>query len=296
MKIESLGPCGVELKGFPRKPSEADFQEFEGAFRKHSLVLIRDPEMTLDDHIAILSRLGEVTRERFGGDLYQDLHHNPKDYDDSFGKLFARRELAFHFDYSASDNWPYKVISLFAHEVPEEGGETRYCHTGNAYDHIDEDLKKELEGKMAVHILDPYVDAETIRPREATVGKYVDRGVHEIIRDHPFADRKTLTVTWSNTDRVVGLPHEESEQLLDQAFKAIYSPRFVYTHKWQSGDLMIWDNRVVQHARNTFNLTQERRLRRMVIGDTVTLQHLYRRWDTQVPVQTVVEVANTVDA
>jgi alpha-ketoglutarate-dependent 2,4-dichlorophenoxyacetate dioxygenase len=42
----------------------------------------------------------------------------------------------------------------------------------------------------------------------------------------------------------------------------------VYTHKWQVGDLVIWDNRATVHRGRRFDLNERRELRRTTVNDT----------------------------
>ena len=37
--------------------------------------------------------------------------------------------------------------------------------------------------------------------------------------------------------------------MLAELFAHLYAPENVYTHRWESNDLVIWDNLSVQHAR-----------------------------------------------
>jgi alpha-ketoglutarate-dependent taurine dioxygenase len=51
------------------------------------------------------------------------------------------------------------------------------------------------------------------------------------------------------TQDVVGLQPEESERLLDQLFEHMYAPPNQWNHYWRNGDLVVWDNLAMQHAR-----------------------------------------------
>lgn len=48
-------------------------------------------------------------------------------------------------------------------------------------------------------------------------------------------------------------------------------PRFVYSHRWEAGDLVIWDNRAVLHTASPFDHTRFKRLmyRTTVVGDAL---------------------------
>jgi taurine dioxygenase len=68
-----------------------------------------------------------------------------------------------------------------------------------------------------------------------------------VVRTHPVTGRKGLFVNEAHTPSLVGMSREESDKLLAQLFRHITQPEFVYTHHWQPGDLLMWDNAAVQH-------------------------------------------------
>ena len=77
-----------------------------------------------------------------------------------------------------------------------------------------------------------------------------------------------------HTDRIVGVPRAESDALLAEIYAHLYADEAVYEHRWLPGDLVIWDNLSVQHARPEPN-DQPRTLRRFHVSDTdLTLQYL----------------------
>jgi taurine dioxygenase len=67
---------------------------------------------------------------------------------------------------------------------------------------------------------------------------------------------------------------DESDALLEELFTYLYAPDNIYEHHWHEGDLVIWDNLAVQHARSATGAAA-RTLRR------VTIAH-YGYWE-QVP-------------
>jgi taurine dioxygenase len=58
----------------------------------------------------------------------------------------------------------------------------------------------------------------------------------------------------------------EGEALLSRLFAHIEQDRFIYAHKWQVGDLVLWDNRCTLHARTDFSDQERRMLRRVVVA------------------------------
>ena len=61
----------------------------------------------------------------------------------------------------------------------------------------------------------------------------------------------------------------ESDELIDAIFAELYEPSNVYVHHWTVGDLVIWDNLLLQHGRPA-NPNSVRRSLRRVMMNTVT--------------------------
>jgi taurine dioxygenase len=97
----------------------------------------------------------------------------------------------------------------------------------------------------------------------------VPGAIHPIARTHPETGRKALYLGRRARSCVMGLPVDESEALLDALWgHAGGNPDFVWTQVWQTGDLILWDNRCVMHRRDAFDPAQQRLMRRTVLlGD-----------------------------
>jgi taurine dioxygenase len=75
-----------------------------------------------------------------------------------------------------------------------------------------------------------------------------------------------LYVSQQVTIEILGLSSEENEELLEELFAHLYVPEHVIQHDWRTGDLVVWDNRAVQHARGTVRLEGPERTLRKVTG------------------------------
>jgi taurine dioxygenase len=87
------------------------------------------------------------------------------------------------------------------------------------------------------------------------------------VRHNERTGRDALFVSRLLTDAIVDLPRADSDHLLDALFDVLYDPARVLVHRWEVGDLVLWENLEVQHARGDFDRAHRRVLRRVIAGD-----------------------------
>ena len=186
----------------------------------------------------------------------------------SIGSLGAG-ECAWHTDMSYMPE-PAAASALYAVEVPEEAGDTGFLNMYRAYETLAEDLKERLVGKNAIHDA-TYTSAGTLRKgvEEVSDVREAPGAHHPILRTHPTTGRTALFLGRRVNAYIPGLPVEESEALLDAVWSHTVQPRFVWTHRWRKGDLILWDNRCVMHRREPFEPSDRRIMHRTQLkGET----------------------------
>lgn len=176
----------------------------------------------------------------------------------SIGSLGAN-ECAWHTDMSYMPE-PVNASALYAIEVPESAGDTSFLNMYRAYETLPEDLKEQLAGKKAIHDA-TYTSAGGLRKgvEEVTDVRKAPGAHHPILRTHPTTGRTALFLGRRVNAYVPGLPVRESEALLDAVWGHTVQDRFVWTHQWRKGDLLLWDNRCAMHRRESFE-TSDRRI------------------------------------
>jgi taurine dioxygenase len=287
VEISRLKNVGVRLEGFDAR-DPAHRATFAEAFREYNLVVFNDPELSAEDHLALMASVGQVASDRPGGPI-AFVDHNPENFKGSgMGsdpKNFDYGELLFHFDFGFDADWPCHGISLYAIAIPSEGGDTLFVHGSDAYVRLTAEQKAKVEGRKAVHVYDPYIVKGGVRTRESMLGSEAERGLHDVLRAHPGGRGPALTTAIATADRIVGLPSDESETLLDELFATLYDPEHMLRHQWTVGDFVAWDNHIVQHSRENFDHDQRRTLRRVMIGDDAALQRRIARRQVQQPAE-----------
>ena len=141
---------------------------------------------------------------------------------------------------------------LHAQELPAEGGDTLFADQHAAWEALPDALKRTIAPLRAEHsYLAHYEDLRARNPfRPKLTPAQIDevRPVAQpVVRTHPETGRKALFVNEHFTTRIIGWPEDESRALLDELFRHATDERFVYRHRWAPHDLVLWDNRSVQH-------------------------------------------------
>lgn len=160
---------------------------------------------------------------------------------------------------------PCSIAILHALEVPS-GATASFANQYQAYETLPAEPKARIEGRVLLH--DESVDghgqlrkgfAEVSDPREATGAQ------HRIVRTHPDTRRQALYLGCRRNAWIIGLPLEESEALLDQLWAHATQPGLVWTHDWQAGDTLIWDNRCVLYRHDDGDAGARRLMHRVQI-------------------------------
>jgi alpha-ketoglutarate-dependent 2,4-dichlorophenoxyacetate dioxygenase len=174
----------------------------------------------------------------------------------------------WHSD-STFQNLPVKYSMLSAVVVPEEGGQTQWADLRAAWDALPEKTKRYTEGRIARHTAfhsrillgDNHYTEEQLKRFPP-----VDRAM---VHTHPGSGRKVLFPS-VHIESVSDLSVPEARLLVAELIEHATQREFVYTHHWQPGDYVMWDNRATLHRGLRYDLSQRRDLRR-----TTTLERGY---------------------
>ncbi len=279
IRIEKLKPeIGVRISGIDVGSDDlqahADFLRRQ--FVEHAVLVVHSPGLDPRDQVRFGALFGKVDAEF----VPQPNHPGKRDSDglpkrgiifisnkkdetgDNVGSL-PDGELHFHSD-GAHRKSPYRATLLYSLEIPSVGGETRFADLRAAYDALSDDMKKKLEG-LQVHNI--YDTRATLRDQTDESDDKLSNAIHPIVRIHPDTGRKSLYLSRLMTRNVVGMDRAESNALLEELFAHIEKDEFIYDHPWRLGDLLIWDNRSVNHARKDFPASETRHMRRVTVSE-----------------------------
>jgi len=256
---------GAEISGVDLRNdlSEDVIAELAQALADYKVIFFRDQPISGEQHLAFTRRFGELEVHPFipANAELPELVRFAK------GAEAAGYENSWHHDVTWREI-PSKATILHALEIPEVGGDTLFSDMGAAYDALEDEIKGQIDGLVAVHDFSlSFARAVPPEKLEETRAKY-PLVEHPVVVRHPVTGRRTLYVNRNFTSRIVGLDEEESTRLLvmlcRQAAMVEHQIRFV----WQKDSIAMWDNLGVQHYASSDYWPQVRVMERASIRGT----------------------------
>ena len=270
--------CGAEIEfDLAGDLDEATFHEIERAFHDNIVVVFRGQQLSNERHVEFSRRFGEleihiVKKYLLPGYPEILLISNIRDPRGEFIGL-ADAGFTWHTDTSYRRR-PSRCSLLYAKEVPHRDGQPRgdtvFANTIAAYEALPDGMKKRLAGLEAIH---RYSARRRVAdsPRPKLTREQLEETpdvAHPIVRTHPYTGRESLYVTAGECIGIEGMPEDEALDLIAELDTHCVRPEFLYHHKWQVGDLLMWDNATAMHLAICDYALPERRLmhRTTVIG------------------------------
>ncbi len=271
MRVELLSDAlGAELLDFdikrPCSPEEGS--RLRRLFCEHHLLLLRGQDVTAEDQTRFVEYFGPVHR-RMDGKRETFLSNAAEQ-----GVATGQSRLLWHQDGTYGVH-PGIATSLWAQEVASDAVPTLFANAVRALEQLPAALRSRVEVLHAVHGKDVSIERTDIRFRADDIpdGALANRFAtydQPIVYQTPHSGQKTLLVSEFFTSHVVELPREEGEALLQKLFSRLYADDNVYTHMWQTNDVIIWDNMALQHCRPADMGTATRRMRRQSLDGWYT--------------------------
>lgn len=271
------GALGAELLGLDlSSPIGAeDFARIHRAHLDHHVLVFRNQRVTPQQQIDFSRRFGPLQihvlhQFQLPGHPEILVVSNIKRGGQPIG--LGDAGVFWHSDLSYVEK-PSLGSMLHAQELPATGGDTLFANMHLAWDTLPAYLKTQVATLQAEHsYLNKY---EALRERSPWRPKLsreqvnkVRPVIHPVVRTHPENGRKALFVSEHFTTRIVGLPEDESRDLLQQLFAHSVRPEHVYRHLWRPYDMVFWDNRSLMHLAAGCPEDQRRKLYRTTIeGD-----------------------------
>lgn len=275
MRLEPIGDSFArEVKGVPlwQPIGAATAAAIRDAYQAHALLVFRRQPLSEDELYRFGKAVGEPKPyvEAHWQSSYREivlLSNMRNAAGDLFGGL-SNRELTWHTDQSYYAE-PVTGCYLYGVEVPGDGGNTSWASLYGAYDSLPRGLQEKVEDMVGVF---SYRSRAQKTQRKAD-NQSIDARIlstpdvkHALVNTHPKSGRKALYIDPKTVTGIVGVPDGAARDLFDELLSYAVRPENVYRHDWRPGDMVLWDNAVLLHHRQPFPNSQNRLLKRMIIG------------------------------
>ncbi len=290
ISIRPLHPVlGGEVDGINlRRPlSPEDVAAIEAGMDKYAVLVFHGQDITDNEQTAFSRNFGDLERpdsvsnitkdkdRRLGPDL-ADISNLTKD-NKVYGsadrqRLFNLGNMLWHSD-SSFRVVPAKYSLLSGRVVPETGGNTEFADMRAAYDSLDDDMKAQIEDLVCEHSLLFSRGSLGFDELSAQEKAGFRPARQRLVRTHPVTERKSLYLS-AHAGTIIGWQTPEARILLRELTEQATQREFVYSHKWQQFDLVMWDNRQVMHRARRYNDTSDvRDMRRTTVaGEAPTVE------------------------
>jgi alpha-ketoglutarate-dependent taurine dioxygenase len=260
VETRALSPhLGVEVTGVENLLDDAVVAQCLEALKWRGVLLLRDLNLEDVAQVAFSRRLGEVVSQR-GEEIFKvslDPAVNPV-------AEYLKGTFHWHMD-GATDPTPQKATTLTARQVAMVGGQTEFASTYAAYENLPDSERKRYDGLRVVHSFE--AAQRKVKPlaeaKEVAAWRRVPAQQMSLVWRR--RDGRRSLVIGATADHIVGMDPGESKALLEELTDWCTQPRFRYTHEWQQGDLVVWDNTGMLHRALPYDVSSQRTLHRTTV-------------------------------
>jgi len=259
---------GVEVSDIDlREPiSDDQARELHRLFSENHLLVVRGQDLDEHQQVDFAGTVGTPRKNR-DGTSHAWISNARED------GLAGGARLLFHSD-AAFKSTPVAGISLYGVELDDESSPTVFASSVDAWDRLDDDLRATVADLEVEHVIDLHSDdfhrtrSSEIDWETADSARY-RRATHPLGLYDAASDRTCLFVNEQQSSHVIGMEEKASDELFARLFEVLYDESRMYTHQWQIGDLIVWNNVALQHGRPAQQRNASARtLRRVVLTET----------------------------
>lgn len=272
LEIRKLGEyvgaeaLGVDLSNPVDKETQCSLNK---AVIEHVALVIRGQNFGPNEFVQAATVFGEPMAQNFTKFTCEEqplVNYVSNTYESAEGKRVYHSGY-WHTDHANRDA-PPKYTTLYVLELPDGGGgDTGVFNTRAAFASLPKGWQDKLESLQTVNGF-----RGTSRTAQSFKVDVSDKLIedlpvtHNLVRTHSENGEKAIYLHQGKLQNFVGMGPDESHDLVSEIFSLMMKPEFVYRHKWQLGDMLIWDNRQSMHqAYKDYDLKKTRTLFRIII-------------------------------
>jgi taurine dioxygenase len=272
LDIDRLGPgFGAEVRGLDLATADDEtVAAVRQALTDHKVLFFPGQQLDPDSQVALGNRMGRLTVS----------HPVVPGIDDAHQEIYALDSAdngfadMWHTDVTFVKRPPLGSI-LRAVTLPPHGGDTNWADLELAFASLSEPVQRLAEQLTAVHDGTREFGYYLAQRRQGEGSLWegerftrLEPIAHPVVRVHPETGSKSLFVNPGFVSHIDGVSDAESRHLLDLFYAHITKPEHIVRHRWQPGDVAMWDNRATVHYANRDYGTARRVMHRITLrGD-----------------------------
>ena len=251
--------------------SDGDLAELRAVMCAHEVVVVRGQTLEPVQQSTFSARLGPFGEVPFIAtmDEFPEVIRVVKEADEGAAFNFGG---AWHSDFSFQNEPPSFTI-LSAVDVPPWGGDTCFASMTAAWNALHEPMQIRLRALNAVHSARDAYSPKMQALHTGMSGMQIvcdesanDHRVHPLVPVHPETGKEVLFFNRAYVRDIENMPNDEAQSLMSFLHLHTTDVKFMYRHRWQAGDVVIWDNRSTQHVALNDYAGFRRELRRTTIA------------------------------
>lgn len=267
---------GVDLRNVR---SGEDLDRIRSGMDRYAVLVFRNQPLGDDDQLEFAQRfdgalhsktgISALQKSRFGNEALTDISNVSEEgaimAQEDRRRAYSLANRLWHADATFQDP-PGRYSMLHARVVPPTGANTEFADERAAYDDLSDAVKAQIAGLRAHHSI--AYSRQTLGFEFSEDEKEQLKGaIHPLVRTLPRSGRRSLYLA-SHAFRILDWPVPDARLLLRDLMEHATQRRYVYSHRWHVGDLVIWDNRCTLHRATPFEDTRyKRELRRVTTLD-----------------------------
>jgi alpha-ketoglutarate-dependent taurine dioxygenase len=199
-----------------------------------------------DDDPTALSAEALKTRDEFNVLRVEDNPDHPS-------PVLRNNDFEWHTDQAIFQGIRGTATVLQAEVIAEEGGDTYFVSTYEAYEELPNALKMRLDGVRVIGDQRAYTEG-FFDPEAA-------RAVNPLVITHPESGNRALFFQPYATIGILDLPADEADDLLVELTERVLQPQRIYRHHWTEGEAVLFDTWGTWHRRDSWGEGQQRLLK-----------------------------------
>lgn len=278
--VETLHPAlGARVRGVDmRAPLDrASFGALHDIWMRHLVLVFPGQRVTDEEHVAFTRHFGDpeifhqnIIRSQRVKEIFRvsnvDDDGNLMPPDHPTVKQVSLAQF-WHTD-SSYRQIPCVGALLHGVEVSRTGGETQFTNMYMVYEELPESLKRQVQGRRALHDFGHLHTLSNLTPLTEAEKAAMPPVWQPMVRKHPVTGRPSLYISPIYNDEIEGMDRAEARQLVKDLADFVGQPRFVYRHRWEPDDVVMWDNRCTMHQVTPHDPRERRVMHRTTIVGT----------------------------